>query len=215
MVDAEDINDEELQVATPDRPRGILTRRERGYYLGQSDIERETQAERSLRQSVREHLTHAILDFSILYQELEDRDLDAIMSATVGVDGDRVPTRHVENSAPDLVALLYRHFGQEHAIEQVIADGIARELRSEGLTGRVDVDVDIHDVERISDLAQQDLTEVSDSELEQLRLAGEITREEYATEVVRRKEETMDMEQVREMRRDAARTRDEDGDGQE
>lgn len=61
----------------PDRSRAILTKRERKYYAGEDVVGGGTQAERSLRQNVRNRVVHAILDCCVL-MEMEDRDRERI-----------------------------------------------------------------------------------------------------------------------------------------
>lgn len=72
------VEHEELIDAT--RTRGILNRREREYLLGQSDIEPRSPDERAIRATIRQHVRHAFLDFYILLEELEDRDLEHIFN---------------------------------------------------------------------------------------------------------------------------------------
>lgn len=193
MVDTEDIDDEEMLAATPDRPRGILTRRERKYYLGQSDIEPGTQAERSLRQSVRQHLTQAILDFTILYQCLETRDLDAVFEAKVAVDGERVPTGYVRNSVKDMIAFLYRHVDNEYRFERLVTEGIERAVHHAGWSAQVNVDIDVELEEPIDDihtrLKEDGPDAVSRGELRTLLEAGELSDLEYAKLLVERSED--------------------------
>lgn len=63
------------------RPRGLLNERERRYLLGQTDIEPHTQPERDIRATIRNRLTHAIYDFALLFDHLEDRDLAQVFDA--------------------------------------------------------------------------------------------------------------------------------------
>lgn len=59
----------------PSRPRGILNERERDYLLGKADIEPRTQTERDIRATMRTRVRHAIYDFALLFDHLEDRDI--------------------------------------------------------------------------------------------------------------------------------------------
>lgn len=194
MVDPEDVYPEELMPGNPDRPRGILTRRERRYYLGQSDIEPGTQAERSIRQSVREHLTHSILDFTILYQQLEARDLDAVMSATVEIDGENMPTAYAHRSATDMIAFLWRHVDNEYGFERQVIQGIERAVQHAGWSARVDVDIDVKLQEPTGDirsrLEDRGPEAVSATELRTLLDAGEITALEHAKYLVEKEEDS-------------------------
>ena len=69
-----------------DRPQGLLNRRYRKYLLGESDIESHTQAERDVRASIRQRLFHGLLDFALIHQFLEQRDIDQSIG---NVDGEQ------------------------------------------------------------------------------------------------------------------------------
>lgn len=183
MVDPDDIDDERLRAANPERPRGILTRRERKYYLGLSDIEPATQTERTLRQGVRTHLEQTILDFTILYQTLEERDLAAVMAGQVEIEGERRPTNYVGDSATDMIAFLFRHFEQEFRFERLVTEGIERAVKHDGLSARVTVDIDVRRGEPIEEirtrLEEDGLDEVSESDLRTLHDVGELDPVRY------------------------------------
>lgn len=68
-----------------DRPQGLLNPRYRRYLLGESDIEPHTQPERDVRASIRQRLFHGLLDFSLIYQFLEQRDVNQSIG---NVDGE-------------------------------------------------------------------------------------------------------------------------------
>jgi hypothetical protein len=65
-----------LNPVTKERPRGILSPTDREYLAGESDLE--PQSERRRRQLIRERGFNAILDFWLLYDYLEDRDLEQV-----------------------------------------------------------------------------------------------------------------------------------------
>lgn len=56
------------------RERGILNERERQYLRGETDIEPKSADERAIRSSIRQHLRDSILDFVLVFEELEERD---------------------------------------------------------------------------------------------------------------------------------------------
>jgi hypothetical protein len=64
----------------PTRPRGILNERERRYLLGQTDIEPRSQPERDIRATIRTRVKHAIYDFALLFDQLEDRDIEQVVT---------------------------------------------------------------------------------------------------------------------------------------
>ncbi|QLG61923.1 hypothetical protein [Halorarum salinum] len=63
------------------RPRGILNERERQYLLGDTDIEPRTQTERDIRATIRERLRHAIFDYALLFDQLENRDIEQVFDS--------------------------------------------------------------------------------------------------------------------------------------
>lgn len=63
------------ETRNPKRPRGILNERERRYLLGQAEIEPHSQTERDIRATIRTRVQHALFDFALLFDHMEDRDL--------------------------------------------------------------------------------------------------------------------------------------------
>jgi len=69
--------------------RGIVNDRERQWLRdGLEEIEPKSPDERAIRQAIRHHLKNAILDFSVLYQYLEDRDRQMVFES----EGDHDPS---------------------------------------------------------------------------------------------------------------------------
>lgn len=180
-----DETNKELTASKPDRQRAILTKRERKYFLGQSDIEPRSQAERTLRQNVRARLTNAILDFPILAQKMEQRDLDRVFRAEIEVDGapERMSTEYVKRSMIDMVALMFRVQDNPVAFANTIEKGIKRAALVTGHDARVDVDIDVEltrSVDEIRERLEASGPEALGSrELRLLRDAGELDAERY------------------------------------
>lgn len=55
-------------------PTGLLTAKQRNYLTGQSDIEENTSAERNIRGRIRRRIRHGISDFTLVANNLRDRD---------------------------------------------------------------------------------------------------------------------------------------------
>lgn len=162
-----------------DRGRGVLNQRQREYLLGESDIEEKSPAERAIRQDIRENLRNAIMDFPILLNELEDRDLDRAFHPNT-------PKRRwsdkVTNSVSSLVGIAY--LSDEAVFETKAKQGIAAAERRKGW------EVEVHlefSVDRTDELAQliEEIDEygadadLSIDELNTLLAAGEIDRSLY------------------------------------
>ena len=65
-----------------DRPRGVLSQRDREYLVGESDIEPKTQSERNVRGTIRERVKNALLDFTLLLSHLPPRDRRQIFDSS-------------------------------------------------------------------------------------------------------------------------------------
>lgn len=109
-----------LAPGDPDRPTGLLTTSRRNYLLGDSEIKPQTQRERNARAAIRERLENALLDFSLLMRDLDDRDIERALrlSETQEVPDEELSpsavratrTVHFEERAEgviDLLALIY------------------------------------------------------------------------------------------------------------
>lgn len=182
----EDTIQEGMLASTTDRQRAILTKRERRYYLGEDVVEANSQAERSLRQNIRNRLTHALLDLSILAARMDRRDVDRVFRAEVTINefsDESVPTGYLNDTITDTIALLFRHQGNPDMFAGTVADGLERAALIEGHDARAEVDIEFDLSESIDDIRDRLDSEgpeaVSAGELRTLREAGEIDPVEY------------------------------------
>jgi hypothetical protein len=60
------------------RDRGVLTKADREYLTGQSDIETGSHGERRARERIRNRTKNALMDFGLMFEHLEDRDIEQI-----------------------------------------------------------------------------------------------------------------------------------------
>lgn len=77
------VDDESEEIdATPDetasRPRGILSKSDRQYLLGESDVEPRSQTERNVRARIRRRIVHGFIDLALLEKQLEERDRELL-----------------------------------------------------------------------------------------------------------------------------------------
>lgn len=148
-----------------DRDRGILTRRERSYLLGESDIEPKSQRERDIRRDIRERIWNGVLDIALIYDHVERRDL----ALALGVkDVETEPVERLATLTLTLTrnaALLYELLTDDelvrgHSFETTVEEGISlvedkrrapdEEEDTVLLSGtEVDVAVTIHPPERV------------------------------------------------------------------
>lgn len=105
----------------PTRPRGILNERERRYLLDHADIAPKSQAERDIRATIRERVTHAIHDFALLFGALEDRDIDQVF------DPRQDDVAEFRTAIEDTLGFVYRATINFHPPFQYLAkEGIQR-----------------------------------------------------------------------------------------
>lgn len=135
----------------PDRRQGFLNERYRRYLMGTGDIDPYTQQERDIRSSIRRRLYHAILDFAVVQQCIQPRDLDMVADQlAVGDDlADHSVMRAPGGVHRGVIAgltVLGRVHPDLEAFEGSVAEASARVLRAER-DGSWSADVDI-DAER-------------------------------------------------------------------
>ena len=99
-----------------DRPRGVLSQRDREYLVGESDIEPKTQSERNVRGTIRERVKNALLDFTLLLHHLPPRDRKQIFDS---------PDRGVRTGIADALGFLYHETEPtRHNFERLLQMGI-------------------------------------------------------------------------------------------
>lgn len=187
-----------------DRPRGILTPHEREYLSGESEIEEGSQQERSIRQSIRNHVIHSILDFSIIRANLEDRDREMVF--TPSVDGNiepiefyknsnltpadrppeelaKVPVNYVNAAAIDIISFLFQQFDNPNSFARKTEEAIERSAYTAGHDIRADVEIDVEvgePIEEIYDRLEQDgIVAMELRELRLLRDSGKLELVRY------------------------------------
>lgn len=173
----------------PDRRRGILTKADREYLCGESDLEPRSHGERRARERIRERTRHAILDFSILVRQLEERDREQIFT------DDDVMMQFVRSAAPDLAGFLYQQLKTPEGYEdrsfcQAIESGVTNAIEREGWFSEVDVTLDIERTRRVEETpeetVEENLSQLSRPRLRQLLFAGVIDDEQFAEQVRKR-----------------------------
>ncbi|WP_435335778.1 hypothetical protein [Haloarchaeobius sp. TZWWS8] len=121
----------------PDRPRGLLSKADREYLLGLSEMTHE-QSKRNAEARIRERVTHGILDFYLLIRQLERKDRRQIFEK--GLDD-----AQFQYGLTGMTAFAYmglKEAGME--FEHVLAPAITRAeeaYAAEGFGTTVDVEV--------------------------------------------------------------------------
>lgn len=76
-MDSPDLSEIPELTAAPDRPRGILTTSDREFLLGRKTDYTE-HSKKQKRNRIRRRIRNAILDFTILFEYLDDRDRETV-----------------------------------------------------------------------------------------------------------------------------------------
>ncbi|MFC7046661.1 hypothetical protein ACFQH6_15730 [Halobacteriaceae archaeon GCM10025711] len=71
-----------MKLDDDDRPRGILSRADRAYLLGEAEMTHE-QSKRNAEARIRERVTNAVLDFNLLVHRLQRKDRRQIFDKSV------------------------------------------------------------------------------------------------------------------------------------
>jgi len=148
-----------------------------------------------MRARIRSRLRACLTDFSLL-RKLEDRDRKEVFRSPDDTeDFDINPT---VGAVPDAIAFFYLGVADQfpepeeadHTFANIIRNGIRGAVARQGETvERVDVNIEVERGEALPDPEEQPLSEMNTSVLQQLLTAGQITPEDFADEVQRRKEE--------------------------
>lgn len=156
----DDSSPKRLKPTTSDRPRGILSKADRQFLAGESNLKE--QSKRKRRKVIRQRVFHGILDFWLLVDYLSDKDVEQIFDQTrelfdedlqfpppfeflnehyrVGpASPDRVATTAFQESLVDMVAFATRGADQLNAIQpdEVIEAGMSKYLLEYGRTASV------------------------------------------------------------------------------
>jgi len=161
---------------SPDRGRGVLTPSDREYLLGRK-TDYTDHSEKQKRNRIRRRVRNAILDFSILFEHLEDRDRETVFDPD---DEDRdAYTRGIT----DMLAFLHLGtMGYHTPFKDMLAQGVnaAEQELTDSEYRMVTVDFNVEpvgqiDVDAVVDkLDAGEFTELTDEELRAfVRLLGE------------------------------------------
>jgi len=172
---------------------GILTKKQRRYLLGESDIESGSQHERTIRSRIRERAGNILQDIEILSTGLEDRDIDQIPAH---ITNDNSTSWDPYSRLGTIIGFLLRiHEGLEmyyerdnidaekfeQRMELVMSGAIQYALQTEGYHAGVSCEIDI-DAKSVDELGS-DIGSLSEEELFSLYMSNQISREEYIEEL--------------------------------
>ena len=175
MVDSVESDDESL-TTSPERGRGVLTQSDREFLLGRKSDYTE-QSRRQKRSRIRRRVRNAILDFSILFEHLDERDREMVF------DPDDVHRDAYTRGITDMLAFLHLGtMGYHTPFKHMLAEGVNR--AEQALAGSdyrlVNVEFNVDPVGRIDvdevvdKLEDERFAELTDEELQAfVRLLGD------------------------------------------
>jgi len=123
-----------------ERARGVLTDADRAFLRGDRELS-SVQAERNARARMRTRVYDALLDFEVLVEHLDSRDVELVF----GKRADEADGAEAFDAFASTVAFLYR--GLEHTdldFETVLREGVNLAEASEDRGATVDFDVTYH-----------------------------------------------------------------------
>jgi hypothetical protein len=175
MKESADVDDESLTTA-PDRDRGVLTQSDREFLLGRKSDYTE-QSRRQKRSRIRSRVRNAVLDFSILFEHLDERDREMVF------DPDDQHREAYTRGITDILAFLHLGtMGYYTPFKHMLSEGVNR--AEQALAGSdyrlVNVEFNVDpvgriDVDDVVDKLEDDrFAELTDEELQAfVRLLGE------------------------------------------
>ncbi|MFC7198751.1 hypothetical protein [Halospeciosus flavus] len=197
----------ESLTTSPDRGRGVLTQSDREFLLGRKSDYTE-QSRRQKRSRIRRRVRNAILDFSILFEHLDERDREMVF------DPDDDYREEYTRGITDMLAFLHLGtMGYYTPFKHMLAEGVNRaeqELAGSDYrmvsvefnvdpVGRIDVD------EVVDKLEEGRFAELTDEELQAfVRLLADADDDTFSAADVRediREQMSSFVENVEEARR--------------
>ena len=166
-MSSDEIPDVLETAADPERPRGILTPSDREFLLGRKTDYTE-HSRKQKRNRIRRRVRNAILDFSILFEHLEDRDRDTVF------DPDAEDREAYTRGITDMLAFLHLGtMGYYTPFKDMLSRGVGKaEQRLTGsdyrmVTVKFDVDpvgqIDVEEV--VEKLENEEFAQLTDEEL--------------------------------------------------
>lgn len=171
-----------------DRDRGILTPADRRVLVGEAEFKPGSNSERKARQRIRERIRNSVLDYYLLLNYLEDRDL----AQAFGQDEpERVVYDDVISVINGAVGFFYAAStihpdDDEKIFETRVQQGItAAEVTRNGVAADVSVSIKVNREESLETLASRVREEgaeadITPNQMNTLFSAGKIDRDLYA-----------------------------------
>ncbi|GAB6880624.1 hypothetical protein JCM17823_28980 [Halorubrum gandharaense] len=158
----DDVPSELERAADGDRPRGILTPSDRDFLLGRKTDYTE-HSRKQKRNRIRRRVRNAVLDFSILFEYLEERDRNTVFDPD---DGDRDA---YTQGITDMLAFLHLGtMGYHTPFKEMLSEGVGKaEQRLAGSDYRmVNVEFNVDPVGQIN--VDEVVEKIEDDEFERI-----------------------------------------------
>ncbi|NHN49482.1 hypothetical protein G9464_18070 [Halostella sp. JP-L12] len=163
----DDVPEELARAADSDRPRGILTPSDRDFLLGRKTDYTE-HSKKQKRNRIRRRVSNAMLDFSILFEYLEDRDRNTVF------DPDDEDREALTQGITDMLAFLHLGtMGYYTPFKDMLSEGVgkAEQRLADSNYRMVNVEFNVDPVgqidvdEVVEKLEKEEFAQITDEEL--------------------------------------------------
>jgi hypothetical protein len=184
-----------------DLSASILTRKQREFLLGQSNIERASRDERAIRSRIRDRTVLSVFDLRTLLCELEQRDREKVGEILQGTEGSEAEktaniTNRCSNAMGFFVSLLLdlRSLSTVDSIDLILESvfhSAVREafIRNGESVEQIEIDISIEQGRRFEELEETDLIDLPRETLGQMLNTGRISPEEYSRAILAKNSE--------------------------
>jgi hypothetical protein len=190
----------------PDEP-AVLTKKQREYLLGASDIEERSPRERALRARIRERINRSLYDLALLHGTIEGRDIERAFDPVEVMNeikydpdtGENTPITEISPESLHSLAAMFGGFSRAvvaddrvpfvgdmddeiliDALEQWVELAITMMYQKQGMgVSEIDTSIDIRFEPPIEELTKRLPDEITIPQYERLLQAGEITQDEF------------------------------------
>jgi len=166
-----------------DRPSALLTKAQRAYLRGERP-DYSPSAERDVKRRIRDRIRASAADASLIIEEVEPDEIEkAAEEAATNASALVALAVLIEELSPNYGTGV--EGADDNPLETTVSAGIQNGFRKLGHSWR-GIDVTVKRGDPLDELAERELSTLSLNELDQIFMAGRITREEYSQENIRR-----------------------------
>jgi hypothetical protein len=190
----------------PEEP-AVLTKKQRDYLLGASNIEEKSPRERAVRARIRERVNRSLYDLALLHGTIEGRDIERAFDPVEVMNeieydpdtGEATPITEISHQSVYSLATMFDGFSRavvdddrvpfvEDMDDEILFDTLEQwielaitimyQKQGEGVA-EIDTSIDIRFEPTIEELTKRLPDEITIPQYERLLQAGEITQDEF------------------------------------